>query len=138
MSAKDIYHDRVRKALENDGWTITHDPLSVKWLGRTLQVDLGAERLIAAEKGTEKIAVEVKSFLGDSPIEDLRDALGQFMIYRSALSLSHPQRKLYLAIREDVYANLFEKPEGEILRIKEQIRLIVFDAVQEEIIVWIS
>jgi hypothetical protein len=138
MAAKDLYHNQVRKALENEGWTITHDPLTVKWLGRALQVDMGAERLIAAEKGTEKIAVEVKSFIGDSPIEDLRDALGQFMIYRSALRLSHPQRKLYLAIREDVYANLFEKPEGEILRIEEQIRLIVFDAVQEEVIVWIS
>ena len=85
MAAKDLYHDHVRKALETDGWTIMHDPLSVKWLGRSLQIDLGAERIIAAEKGNERIAVEVKSFIGDSPIEDLRDALGQFVIYRSAL-----------------------------------------------------
>ena len=48
----------------------------------TLQIDLGAERLIAAEKGIEKIAVEVKSFVGSSKIEDLRDAVGQFVIYR--------------------------------------------------------
>ncbi len=138
MAAKDIYHDHVRKALEKDGWTITHDPLSVKWLGRTLQVDLGAERLIAAEKGAEKIAVEVKSFLSDSPIEDLRDAIGQFVIYRSALRAGQPQRKLYLAIREDVYANLFEQPEGEVLRTEEQIKLIVFHVLKEEVIKWIN
>ncbi len=27
MSAKDIFHNTVRLALEKDGWTITHDPL---------------------------------------------------------------------------------------------------------------
>jgi hypothetical protein len=26
MAAKDIYHDHVRKALENDGWTVTDGP----------------------------------------------------------------------------------------------------------------
>lgn len=138
MAAKDLYHDHVRKALEADGWTITHDPLSVKWLGRTLQIDMGAERIIAAEKGDEKIAIEVKSFLSDSPIEDLRDALGQFVIYRSALRLGQPDRKLFMAIREDVYANIFDKPEGETLRIEEHIRLIVFDAEKEEVIQWIN
>lgn len=138
MAAKDIYHQHVRRALEKDGWKITDDPLSVRWLGRTLQVDLAAERLIAAEKGAEKIAVEVKSFLSYSPIEDLRDAIGQFIIYRSALRAKHPHRKLYLAIREDVFTNLFEEPEGEVLRTEEHISLIVFDADREEITKWIN
>jgi hypothetical protein len=26
MPARDFYHDVVRHALEQDGWTITHDP----------------------------------------------------------------------------------------------------------------
>lgn len=138
MAAKDLYHDHVRKALETAGWTITHDPLSVKWLGRSLQIDLGAERIIAAEKGDEKIAVEVKSFIGDSPIEDLRDAVGQFVIYRAALRVGQPDRRLYLAIRADVYANIFEPPEGELLRAEERIRLIVFDAEKQEVIKWIN
>nr|WP_283752496.1 element excision factor XisH family protein [Roseofilum acuticapitatum] len=30
MSAKDVFHDTVRIALEKDGWTITHDPLFIK------------------------------------------------------------------------------------------------------------
>ncbi|MGE0883113.1 MAG: element excision factor XisI family protein [Blastocatellales bacterium] len=41
MAAKDIFHQHVRRALEKDGWTITDDPLSLRWLGTTLQVDLG-------------------------------------------------------------------------------------------------
>ena len=60
--AKDLIHDVVKKALIADGWTITHDPYYLKANPHTLKIDLGAERLIAAEKGTEKIAVEIKSF----------------------------------------------------------------------------
>ncbi|WP_442944203.1 element excision factor XisH family protein [Nostoc sp.] len=29
MSAKDIFHNAVRLALEKDNWNITHDPLSI-------------------------------------------------------------------------------------------------------------
>jgi len=65
MSAKDIYHDVVCDALDNDGWTITHDPLEFR-IGVLLRIDLGAEKIIRAEKGSTKIAVEVKSFLNTS------------------------------------------------------------------------
>lgn len=68
--AKDIYHQLVREALEKDGWTITHDPyiLKKKLLGAKLEIDLGLEKIITAEKGIEKIAVEVKSFIEESLI----------------------------------------------------------------------
>jgi hypothetical protein len=60
--AKDIFHPHVRRALEKDGWTVTHDPLLLPWGSAPVQVDLGAEKIIAVEKGQQKIAVEVKSF----------------------------------------------------------------------------
>ena len=41
MPAKDIYHDTVRTALDKDGWTITHDPLIIRWGKRALYIDLG-------------------------------------------------------------------------------------------------
>ncbi len=63
MPAKDIYHKQVRNALQNAGWTITHDPFVLKWGLRDLFIDLGAERLFAAEKGAEKIAVEVSALM---------------------------------------------------------------------------
>lgn len=59
--ARDIYHYEVKEALIKDGWTITNDPLVL--LGKNeggLQTDLGAEKIITAEKGLTKIAVEVK------------------------------------------------------------------------------
>lgn len=66
MSAKDIFHNAVRSALAKDGWTITHDPLSIKVDEIEFYIDLGAERILAAQKAGQKIAVEIKSFLGSS------------------------------------------------------------------------
>ncbi|WP_013325427.1 element excision factor XisH family protein [Gloeothece verrucosa] len=31
MSAKDVFHDAVRVALEKDGWVITQDPLHLTY-----------------------------------------------------------------------------------------------------------
>ncbi len=35
MPARDFYHDAVKNALTKDGWTITHDPLTLRWGERT-------------------------------------------------------------------------------------------------------
>ena len=76
MPAKDIYYNTVRIALQKDGWTITNEPLTLEIGDRSLFVDLGAEKILAAEKQGRKIAVEVKSFLSISPVHDLEKALG--------------------------------------------------------------
>ena len=75
MPARDRYHNQVKQALIKDGWTITDDPLRLKWGKKDLYVDLGAEQLLTAEKGLHKIAVEVKSFVGQSEVDDLEKAL---------------------------------------------------------------
>lgn len=99
MPAKDIYHNTVKTALIKDGWTITHDPFHLKLRkGKNLFVDLGAERLIAAEKDTQKIAVEIKSFVSASVMKDLEEALGQFMLYLHLLKRYDSERILYLAV----------------------------------------
>ncbi len=61
--AKDFIHEIVKVALVADGWTITHDPYRLDTYNPAWEIDLGAEKIIAAEKGPEKIAVEAKSFL---------------------------------------------------------------------------
>ena len=111
MPAKDIYHNTVRTALEKDGWTITNDPLPLKIGKRTLNVDLGAEKLFAAEKQGRKIAVEVKSFVSASPVNDLEEAVGQYIIYEDILDRLEPERIIYLAIRAEVYAQIFSEPK---------------------------
>ena len=136
MPAKDRYHDQVRNALVKDGWTITHDPLHLSYRRRDLFVDLGAERILAAEKVGRKIAVEVKSFLGLSILNDLEHAVGQFVLYEKVLTKLEPNRQLFLALPMWTYTNLFEESIGELLLDQQQIRLLVFDPNQEEIIKW--
>lgn len=80
MPARDIYHNSVKRALQKDGWTITHDPFPLKIGKKHLSADLGAERLISAEKDIKKIVVEVKSFVGRSDVKDLEQALGQLCL----------------------------------------------------------
>lgn len=112
MPALDIYHDNVRQALIKDGWIITHDPLHPRWGRKDMYVDLGAKQMMVAERSEEKIAVEVKSFINDSEMHDLRDAIGQFIIYRSVLRKTYPDFVLYMAVRDIVYSSLFEEPIG--------------------------
>jgi hypothetical protein len=137
MPARDRYHDQVKNALIKDGWTITDDPLHVKWGQKDMYVDLGAERLLAAEKGERKIAVEVKSFLGHSEMADLEQAIGQYTVYDEVLLRAQPDRTLFLAVDEEVYDNLFEEPIGQLLLDSRRIRLIVFDPHSETIRLWI-
>jgi hypothetical protein len=137
MPAKDIYHDQVRNALEKENWQITKDPLVLKWGIRDLYIDLGAEKLIAAEKTGQKIAVEVKSFVSNSPIADLEKALGQYILYHDILQQLEPNRRLYLAIRQETYSELFQEPVGKILLENQRLCLLVFDSEQEIILKWI-
>ena len=137
MPAKNIYHDSAKNALIKDGWTITPDPLRLRVGKKDLFVDLGAEKLLAAEKGTDKIAIEIKSFVGPSEVRDLETAKGQVDLYQNALSVTEPERTLYLAIREMVYVDLFEEEIGKILLERKVLRLISFDPKEEVITRWI-
>ncbi len=136
MSARDKVHYQAVNALVKDGWTITHDPLKVRWKKRRLKVDLGAERLLAAQKGTEQIAVEIKNFISKSDLDDLYNALGQFLLYQTALQEREPQRTLYLALDEEAYRKIFDDAEGETLRLKAGMKLLVFNKETEEIVLW--
>jgi hypothetical protein len=101
--AKDIFHEAVRIALEHDGWTITHDPYTLKALKRRLNIDLGVERLIGATRHTERIAVEVKSFLNMSPVHDFHLAVGQYMNHLRVIEQDEPERTLFVAVPLDAY-----------------------------------
>jgi hypothetical protein len=137
MPARDRYHHPVRQALIKDGWTITHDPLRLRLGTKDLFVDLGAEQLLAAEKGVRKIAVEIKSFIGSSNVDDLEKAVGQYTVYHDVLKRVEPDRELYLAIPERAFLDFFEEPIGKLLIENHRLRLMAFDPQGEEIRRWI-
>ena len=137
MPAKDIYHNTVKNALIKDDWIVTDDPLHLKWGQKDMYVDLGAKQLLAAEQGTRKIAVEIKSFVSPSEMADLKDAIGGFVLYRAVMNRLEPDRMLYLGVRDSVFTDLFEEPIGKLLIESENVNLIIFNAEDERIIKWI-
>jgi XisH protein len=134
--AKDLFHDVVRRALEKDGWTITDDPFFIRFGGIEMYIDLGAEQILAAERGTEKIAVEIKSFLAPSATAEFSTALGQFLKYQLALEQAQPDRILYLAIPVDAYDSFFSLELPRLLIQRYQVHLIVYEPAEEVIVLW--
>ncbi|NEU76971.1 fatty-acid synthase [Hassallia byssoidea VB512170] len=137
MPRRDIYHDTVKRAGEKAGWTITHDPFPLQIGNKRLSADLGAERIIGAEKETEKIVVEVKSFVGESDVKDLEQALGQYVLYRQILNEIGEERDLYLAVSRPIFKSVFSIELGQILLNNKIMKLVVFDDVIEVIVKWI-
>jgi glucose-6-phosphate 1-dehydrogenase len=136
MSARDLFHEAVKNALKKEEWVITHDPLEIQFEEVKLKIDLGAERLIAAEKAGEKIAVEVKSFASNSAVSDFHTALGQFLNYQIALEENEPERLLYLAVPVDTYETFFQTRLAKIAVQRHQVKLIVYDPIMEVIVQW--
>ncbi len=134
--AKDKYHDLVKEALIAEGCTITEDPLIVPSLISTFEIDLGAERILTAEKGTEKIAVEIKSFIGSSVLHDFFKAVGQFAFYYLALKEAEPDRELYLAIPDAAYEFLFRDPNTNAISKINKLKFIVYNINDKNIKLW--
>lgn len=136
--ARDIIHNPVKNALIKDGWEITDDPYHIEYKDLRLSADLGAERAFAAQKDNEKIAIEIKSFIGQSAIQDFKLALGQYMLYLTYLELVDPERSLYLAVSEKVFDELFTRESIQFARKRNQMSLIVVNLANEEIKQWIA
>jgi hypothetical protein len=138
MPAKDIFHNAVKRSLEKDGWIITDDPIYLDFGGVELYIDLGAEKLIVAEKDQQKIAVEVKSFISGSAISEFHNALGQFINYRTALSRKQPERILYLAVPITTFETFFKLELIQLVIQSQNIKLLVYNTKQEVIEQWIK
>lgn len=137
MSAKDIFHNTVKIALEKENWQITDDPLYLHLTALVqIRIDLGAEKLIGAEKDNQKIAVKAKSFIEMSAISEFHTAIGQFLNYRIALGQQDSERVLYLAISQDIYQEFFTDSFIQTVLQTYEIKLLVFDINKEEIVLW--
>lgn len=139
MPARNIYHDVVVESLKADGWTITHDPLTLSFGGKDLFVDLAAERTtVGAERAGRKIAVEIQSFLGASAVRDLEEAVGQYAIYRAVLAETDADRLPYLAVPQRVYDGTLTERFGQLILSRLDLRVLVFNERDRRISQWIG
>jgi|SRR5579871_4840504 len=138
MPADDVIHGAVKNALTKDGWTITADPYVLEYEEIRLFADLRAERPIAAERAEQRIVIEIKSFLGPSPMRELELALGQYDIYRGLLEVIAPECRLYLAVGKEIHEKVFKGKGVQMIMNRYQVSLIVVDLTAEEIVQWIN
>lgn len=136
--AKDIIHNAVKNALISDGWVITADPYRIKAGDIQVYADLAADRPLAAEKDGQKIVVEIKSFVGHSLINDLYEALGQYLIYLRLLETTESDRKLWLAVSDLVFYDFFQIEAIQDVVKKYGVDILVVNIASEEVEQWIS
>jgi hypothetical protein len=136
--ARDLFHENVKEALIKEGWLITNDPLSFKIGKVQVQIDLGAERLIAAERGSDKIAIEIKTFGSASFVTSLYEAAGKYIIYRNVLAIREPERVLYLAVPESVYFRYFDEQVIQKTMQEEKFKLVIYDQITQVITQWVT
>lgn len=138
MPQKDAYHDSVRNALEKDGWTVTHDPFTIRLEDVKFYVDLAAEKTIETAGEARKIAIEIKVFGGLSFLNEFEKAVGQYLIYRQFLGDLFPERILFLAVPTDIFEESFALPSIQAVVARQEMKLLVFNPETEEITKWIE
>ena len=135
--ARDIFHEAVKKALIKDGWTITDDPLRLltKEEGG-IETDLGAEKMIVAEKELKRIAVEVKSFINPSLIHEFLKATGQYVCYETVIDKKLLNRQMFLAMPYYVFDKLKKYEFINDIIEKHHMKLVLYDPITETIEEW--
>lgn len=134
--ARDINHQIVKALLIQEGWEITHDPYILEDLNPDWEIDLGAEKMIAAEKEREKIAVEIKGFREASFAYEFHGAVGQYINYRIGLETVEPERVLILAVPIEVYETHFLRQGVRLSVEKNQIKLLIYNSSTKKIDKW--
>jgi XisH protein len=135
--ARDKFHNNVREGLIKEGWRVTAEQLRIDLDETFVEIDLMAEMILVAERADEKIAVEVKSFLGASIMSEFHGAVGQFLDYRTALEEVEPERVLFLAVPVDVWEHKVFQGRFIQKRLQmENIKLIIFDPFINTIVSW--
>ena len=59
-------------------------------------------------------------------------------IYRNLINLTEPEYKVYLAIKDSVYENFFQRDSIQTVTKLNQVLLIVVDTEKEQITQWIN
>jgi hypothetical protein len=136
MPARDAFHETVKLALGRERW-LNIAPITLRYGKTKLEVDLGAERFLIAQKGSIQIAVEVKSFAAASVVYEFHQAIGQYLHYRMVLKRSQPQRIPYMALPTEVYERSFQEKFFQDSVKENQVNLILVEASSKEISLWL-
>ncbi len=139
MPNQDRLHPVVRRALEKAGWTIMKEQVALalgtpQEITRRLYIDL------QARSSTGQIAlIEVKG-IASSPVHELMELIGQYLVYRAALDFLGHTMPLYVALPVETYEAIVEHLLGQTVintMLKTPIPFVLYDPDHEEIVRWI-
>jgi len=134
MPAKDRYHDTVKRTLINNGWMIIDEQVKIEIGRRRLWIDVQDRKA----KQNLAILVEIKGFENSpSSVEELFQALGQYVVYQVALMSMNSPLPLYLAVPRAAYDGILSEPLGQGVIKQVGMKLMVFDPIHEEIALWL-
>jgi hypothetical protein len=136
MPQRDLYHQVVRNALEKAGWIIISDPMSLVIDSTYVYVDLEAR--FATHQNETLRAIEIKVVKPTRALDEIEKAIGQYIIYRGLLELHYPYHQCYLAIPQTAYEKHLSGSDFQYILSSNEIHLLIFDQVQEEVIQWIN
>lgn len=136
MSARDSFHETVKQALIKDNW-VNIAPLVLRYGATKLEIDLGAEQVLIAQKDNVQIAIEVKSFSAASVVYEFHQAIGQYIHYRMVLRQAQPERIPYLALPDEIYQRFFQTQFFRDSLEENQVRLLLVNPDLEEVTQWI-
>jgi hypothetical protein len=137
MPAIDVCEPQVIRALEKDGWHIVDKPHLIRIANTIIYADMSLEQHSNGDS-KEIIVVEVKCFT--NPKHDLDNfyvAIGQYQVYRSAVETYQNFVPVYLALPQEAYNRLTQKPLfGTLLR-QIDVKLVIINLITERVIEWI-
>ena len=124
--------------MQRDGWNVTDADYRLGFGGVDIYVDIAAEKLICAERGNQKVAIEVKSFIKPSTISEFHSALGQFINYRVVLRYQDPDRVLYLGVPLNIYESFFKLEFTRIIIHEQELKILVYNPEMEVVEQWLN
>jgi hypothetical protein len=138
MPAIDQCEPQIIRALQKQGWIITHQPYPIRIeKSRTrshVYADLRLENLQSQQSA---IIIEIKCFPENrSLMDEIQQAVGQYIIYRNALKLNKVVMPVYLAVPQTIYESFFRKPLMQGVIEDTQLKIVVIDLDNEEVISW--
>ncbi|AKV71058.1 FdxN element excision controlling factor protein [Microcystis panniformis FACHB-1757] len=71
-------------------------------------------------------------------MRDFEIALGQYILYRNLISLTEPEYQIYLAIKDSIYENFFQRESIQAIVKINQLLLLVVEMEKEKILRWID
>jgi hypothetical protein len=136
MPSEDRYHPVVLQCLKKADWSIVKEQEYISIgthhdTNRRLYIDIKAQR-----NDEQSVLIEVKG-LERSPVHELMELLGQYLVYRLALEYLAIEIPLYIAISEIAHQGIIQHVIGQEVMSRYAIPLLIFDPVKQEIVKWI-